>query len=191
MKRPHRLLEILAVIAAASITLQGAAPKGWFIAGSKPAEYDSGLDPSATHNNSPSAFLKAKSASIDGFGTLMQEFRADHYSGKRIRFSAFVKTADAQSAALWMRVDKGPSMVAFDNMQNRSIKGTSNWQKYDIVLDVPQDATEIFFGLLLTGGTGEAWISDAKIEVVGPEVLPTGAPAQTLPDEPTNLDFRE
>jgi hypothetical protein len=46
-------------------------------------------------------------------------------------------------------------------------------------------------GVLLTGGAGEVWISDAKIEVVGPEVLPTGAPPQTLPDEPRNLDFRE
>ena len=55
-------------------------------------------------------------------------------------------------------------MVAFDNMQNRSIKGTSGWQEYEVVLDVPQDA-----------------------KVVGPEVLPTGA--QTMPDEPTNFDF--
>lgn len=191
MKKLRWSLGICVVLAAYSTPLQAAAPKGWFIAGSKPAEYDSGLDPSAAHGNHPSAYLKAQSPSVDGFGTLMQEFRANHYAGKRIRFSAFVKTTDAQSAALWMRVDKGPNMVAFDNMQNRSIKGTSDWQKYDVVLDVPQDATGIFFGVLLTGGAGEVWISGAKIEVVGPEVLPTGASAQTLPDEPSNLDFRE
>jgi hypothetical protein len=169
--------------------LQATAPKGWFVAGSKPDEYESGLDPAAVHNHHLSAYLKAKSPSTDGFGTLMQNFRADHYLGKRVRFSAMVKTADAQWAGLWMRVDKGPNMVAFDNMQNRSIKGTSDWQKYDVVLDVPQDATGIFFGVLLSGGGGEVWISDAKIEVVGPEVLPTGSPA--MPDEPTNLDFHE
>jgi len=78
-------------------------------------------------------------------------------------------------------------MVAFDNTQNRSIKGTRGWQKYAVMLDVPQDANGIFFGVLLTGGGGEVWIRDAKIEVVGPEVLPTGA--QTMPDEPTNFDF--
>jgi len=95
-----------------------------------------------------------------------------------------VKTADAQWAGLWMRVDKGPNMVAFDNTQNRSIKGTRGWQKYAVVLDVPQDATGIFFGVLLTGSGGEIWIRDAKIEVVGPEALPIGA--QAVPDEPTN-----
>jgi len=45
-----------------------------------------------------------------GFGTLMQDFRADHYQGKRVRFSAFVKTEAAQDwAGLWMRVDKEPT----------------------------------------------------------------------------------
>src|SRR5215471_16702910 len=61
-------------------------------------------------------------------------------AGNRIttrRISAMVRTADAQWAGLWMRVDKGPNMVAFDNMQNRSIKGTSGWQEYEVVLDVP------------------------------------------------------
>src|SRR5450631_487339 len=45
-----------------------------------------------------------------GFGTLMQDFRADHYQGKRVRFSAFVKTEAAQDwAGQWKRVDKGPT----------------------------------------------------------------------------------
>ncbi len=36
-----------------------------------------------------------------------------------------------------MRVDKGPKMLAFDNMQDRPIKGASNWQRYAVVLEVP------------------------------------------------------
>jgi hypothetical protein len=191
MKRLRRSFGICVVLATYSTVLQAAAPKGWFVAGSKPAEYESGVDTTAARADHPSAFLKAKSASSDGFGTLMQDFRADHSAGKRVRFSAFVKTTNAQWAGLWMRVDEGAEMVAFDNMQNRPIKGSSDWQKYDVVLDVPQDATGIFLGVLLAGGAGEVWINDAKIEVVGSEVFPTGAPAQTLPEEPTNLDFRE
>ena len=35
-------------------------------------------------------------------------------------------------AGLWMRVDKGKDMVAFDNMQDRPIKGTTDWQRYYI-----------------------------------------------------------
>ena len=49
-------------------------------------------------------------------------------------------------AGLWMRVDgKEKTGIAFDNMANRSIKGTTDWKTYEVVLDVPDDAEEIFF----------------------------------------------
>ena len=82
----------------------------------------------------------------------MQNVQADHYLGKRVRFSAFVKTERAQEwAGLWMRVDKGTQTAAFDNMHDRPITASTNWQKYDVVLDVPEDATGISFGVLLSG----------------------------------------
>jgi len=180
-------LTTLVVLGAWSITLQAQAPKGWYVAGSKPADYETGIDASGAYNGHPSAFLKAKKPVVEGFGTLMQDFSAGHYAGKRVRFSAFLKTEGALDwAGLWMRVDKGSEQVAFDNMQNRSIKGTTNWQRYEVVLDVPQDATGIFFGVLL-GGSGEVWLNDAKFETVD-KTVPTTGRAQR-PEEPTNLDF--
>jgi hypothetical protein len=184
-------LRILALLAACSLALQAAAPKGWFVAGSKPTEYDSGIDTLATFNGHPSAYLKAKVPSVEGFGTLMQDFRADHYVGKRVRFSAFVKTERAQDwVGLWMRIDSGSQELAFDNMQDRSIKGTTEWKKYDVVLDVPQNATGIFFGVLLSG-TGTVWLSDAKFEIVGPDVPTTNGAVRLKPDEPMNLGFQD
>src|SRR5260370_1977613 len=87
-----RGLKIIVLLATCSIALQAAAPKGWFVAGSRPSEYESGIDELAAYNGHPSAYLKAKSPVVQGIGTLMQNFRADHYLGKRGRFSAFVKT---------------------------------------------------------------------------------------------------
>jgi len=181
-----------------SLVLQAAVPAGWIMAGSKPADYESGVDAQAVYNNHASAYLKSKSPVIDGFGTLMQDFSAEKYLGKRVRFSAFVKAEGVQDwAGLWMRVDKDSTdpvarTVAFDNMQNRAIKGTSDWQKYEVVLDVPQNAAGIYFGILLTG-TGAVWLNGVKIEVVGPDIPTTGkdlAP-KPLPDAPTNLDFEK
>jgi hypothetical protein len=184
-------LRIVVLLAACSLALQAAAPKGWFIAGSKPTEYESGIDTVAAYNGHPSAYLKAKVSSVEGFGTLMQDFRADHYLGKRVRFSAFVKTERAQDwAGLWMRVDKESKQLAFDNMEDRSIKGTTDWKQYDVVLDVPQDATGIFFGVLLSG-TGTVWLSEAKFEIVGPNVLTTNRVVQSRQDEPMNLGFED
>lgn len=170
-------------------SLQAAAPRGWFLAGSNPAAYDSGIDAQMPYNGHPSAYLKATATRVEGFGTLMQDFRADHYLGKRVRFSAFVKTENVQDwAGLWMRVDKGSQMLAFDNMENRPMKGTSDWQKYEVVLDVPQEASGMFFGVLLTG-QGTVWLNSAKIEVVDSNIPTTAASPQSKPDQPVNLNF--
>jgi len=195
MKHPGWKLNLglltLVTLTTFSIASYAAAPYGWFIAGSKPESYECGLDHSALHNDDPSAYLKANDSAVEGFGTLMQNFRADHYAGKRIRFSAFVKSAETQNwAGLWMRVDKAAKTVAFDNMHDRPIKGTSDWHKYDVVLDVPEDATGIYIGVLLNG-SGEVWLSDANIEVVGPDVSTTGEHIRLSADEPINLDFRQ
>jgi hypothetical protein len=77
---------------------------------------------------------------------LMQSVRAERYIGKKVRLSGLVKSQEVVSwAGLWMRVDKGKDMVVFDNMQDRPIKGTTDWQRYDMVLDVPPDSTGILW----------------------------------------------
>ena len=80
-----------------------------------------------------------------GFGALSQFIRADDYRGKRVRFSAYVKTHDVSAASsgagLWMRVDGNGGILAFDNMQNRPIMGTTDWKLVSVVLDVPNDAS--------------------------------------------------
>lgn len=174
-----------------TLALQAAAPTGWFLSGSKPASYEVGIDAQAAYNGHPSAYLKAKVADTGGFGTLSQAFRADKYAGKRLRLSAFAKSDGVvDGAGLWLRVDKDKDIVAMDNMQDRPIKGTTGWQKYELVLDVPQDATGIFFGVLLSG-QGTVWLNSAKFEVVGANVPTTGGKMGKLPDEPTNLDFEK
>jgi beta-lactamase regulating signal transducer with metallopeptidase domain len=162
------------------------APRGWVLAGTQPAHYLTGVDHKAMYQGRPSAYLKAKPAATEGFGTLMQSFSATPYAGKRVRFSAAVKSEDVNDwAGLWMRVDQGSTMLAFDNMGNRPIKGTTGWQNYQVVLDVPLDATGIAFGVLLSK-SGTVWLNNVKFESVGTHVPTTGAPLQ---EGPTNLDF--
>jgi len=121
----------------------------------------------------------------------MQDFTANRYAGKRIRFSANVKAEAVPSwAGLWLRVDKQSTSVAFDNMQDRPIAGTTGWQNYAVVLNVPQDATGIFFGILLTG-PGTVWLNGVKIEEVGSDIPTTGRSSTKRGDQPKNLDFTE
>jgi hypothetical protein len=182
-------LSVLSILLAWSLVFQAAVPRGWSLAGSKAADYESSIDREAEYNHHASVFLRAKKPTVDGFGTLMQQFRADTYQGKRVRFCGFVKAGGLQDwAGLWMRVDKGTQMVAFDNMQDRPITGTNGWQNYEVVLDVPQDATGIAFGILLKG-SGTVWLNHPQFEVVGNHIPTTGPGLHSSTLGPTNLDF--
>ena len=105
------------------------------------------MDPEQAFQGHASAFLKSKSPSVDGFGTLMQGVNAEQYKGNKARLSGLVKSEEVTGwAGLWMRVDKGTEQLAFDNMQKRPINGTTGWQRYYVVLDVPKDATGTHLG---------------------------------------------
>ena len=120
--------------------------------------------------------IKSVKSKIDGFGTLMKTVQSDLYKGKTVKLSGFVKTEKLKSwAGLWMRVDYYKAQVlAFDNMQNRGIKGTTDWMKYEVVLFVPTEATSISYGVLLSG-TGEIWFKDVNLEVVDDTTAETGS----------------
>jgi hypothetical protein len=174
------------LLAGCVLAVRANVPRGWHLVGSNPTEFEAGVDAGQTYQSRASAFLKSKQSSVEGFGTLMQTIQAEQYKGKKVRLSGLVKSQDvAEWAGLWMRVDQGKDVVAMDNMQDRAIKGTSGWQRYDVVLEVPKDATGISFGILLAGG-GEVWLNSTKFDVVAADV-----PVTTVPDKPVNLEFTE
>lgn len=176
---------------------RGGPPRDWFGGGEG---YERALDEAVKHGGKASGALKSTGEVENAFGTMMQAVNADQYKGKRLRMSAYVKSDGVEGwSGLWMRVDGADKTgLAFDNMMERPIKGKTDWTKYEIVLDVPDDAVEIDFGILLAG-KGTVWIDDLTFETVGKDVPTTGQPtatmdrqgerAQNLPGEPKNPDF--
>jgi hypothetical protein len=172
-------------------------PQGW---GGGGEGYELSRDDAEKHAGKASGCVRSTGDGADGFGTLTQGFRADGYRGKRLRMTAYVKTdAVERQSGLWMRIDgKEKTGLAFDNMMGRPAKGTTDWKKYEVVLDVPEQAEEIFFGFLVAG-KGRGWVDDIAFEVVDKDVPTTGLEVQPmdrdgeltkdLPKEPTNLDF--
>ena len=174
-------------------------PTGWFKAGSVPKSYDMGVDKGAGQNGGNAATIKSIDKKINGFGTLMQNCLPDNYLGKRVRMSGMVKTKDVSDwSGLWFRIDEKGSdkSLGFDNMhdgkKDRSIKGTTDWTKYEIVLDVPLNASNLAYGALLVG-TGQIWFDNIKFEVVDNSVPTTGEGKEALMPrkEPVNLDFEK
>ncbi|SRR5258708_7138409 len=87
-------------------------------------------------------------------------------------FQGWPKTVNASQASLWMRIDGEQRRLDFDNMNDRAVSGTNDWKLYSVVLDVPNDAKNIFFGVLLIG-KGQAWADDLTFEVVGRNIAVT------------------
>jgi hypothetical protein len=194
MKHTKTNLIILAcTLLSASLALGEEVPRGWFRAGSHPNDYEMSVDRSVAHSGKASACLKSIGPKPAGFGTLMQTFKAEMFRGKRVRMTGYVQSKGVTDwAGVWMRVDgqKGEPL-AFDNMQDRPIKGTSDWTRCQVVLEVPETAQEIALGLLLTG-PGRVWLDDLSFEVVGKEVPVTGpAPSKEAPSGPVNLNFED
>lgn len=112
-------------------------------------------------------------ASFDPLGGGRGEFAIVAYRlpvrrarGKRLRLSGWIRTEALMDgwAGLWMRVD-GPR-PQFDNMQSRGPRGTTDWTAASVEFDVPQDATYVYFGLVMHGN-GCAWFDDMRLELDG------------------------
>jgi hypothetical protein len=167
-----------ALVLSAGATVGGTAraadermPEGWYATGSHLQDYEIGVDEAVHRGGKGSGTLRSKDSYKEGFATLSQSIKADDYRGKRVRLTGYLKALDvAGNCGFWLRVD-GPDvlMLSFDNMMDRPVKGTADWTKCELVLDVPEDSVIIVFGLLI-GGRGQAWADDLKLEAVDRDV---------------------
>lgn len=185
MRRLKGLILALAVYSGAA----GAEPPlGWSVAGSAPTEYRYTTDRTVAVPGSAASAAIEGNVSAAGFGTLMQTISADDFRSGRVRLSVYLRTENAGRAQAWLRVDaRDGRVLAFDNMAGRAVVGSTDWRRYDVVLDVPADAARLAFGFLLRG-KGKVWADSFALEGTGTDVPVTAAPA-SLPSKPRNLGF--
>lgn len=169
------------------------APIGWSKNGSNPAAYDVGVDQFETWGGMPSAYVKSKaSAPEGGFAGMMQTTSAEAFKNQRVRLTGCVKTVEAKNGGhLWLRVDgSGKSgSLGYDDMNSRAPKGTTDWQEFSLVLDVPDHASSLNYGFFVQG-TGKMWVNGLTIQPVGSDVPSTNiSSAGQLPKAPVNLGF--
>lgn len=162
----------------------------WHRAGKHSERYSVAIDRGGALSTAGAKTIMAGTgAEQDGaFGTIMQTIDSEHYVGQRVRFSAMVKVRAVEGkTGLWMRADSGGRPIAFDNMQDRSLRGTQDWQRQEVVLEIPTQAEAIAFGVLQSG-SGQSWMDDIRFEIVDDSVATTGrsmdSPKADLPTEP-------
>ena len=167
---------------------------GWRGSGVGPrANFDFGTEQVEGIPIRTSAFIASKMPNPVGFEDLMQGISPEAYRGKRVRLSAWMKSLDAANAQLWMKVE-GPDgkPLSFDNMDSRPLVGTTGWKRYAIVLDVPPESVNIYYGFFLNGADkpGKVWATDFRLEPVGNDVAVTHSHGE-MPKAPENMNFNQ
>lgn len=163
-------------------------PRGWYRTSTvDPALYTSGPDP-----REGGALHIESTADAETIGrraaALGQTILPDDFRGRLVRLTAELKGEGcARAATIWMRIDSGEpgKWLRFDNLIDRDgvgpLTGTFDWMGRDIVLDVPDEAQRIVFGILLQG-TGRMWARG--IEISG---APPGTSRTDYPRRPSGL----
>jgi hypothetical protein len=89
-------------------------------------------------------------------------------------------------ASIFVRIHHVDIVIA-DWYGENQFRGTNSWSRQAIVFDMPRDATELTFGVLLQG-RGVVWADDFQLEVVDASE-PLAAKAMTLGRGPVGLTF--
>ncbi|MFT3826268.1 MAG: S41 family peptidase [Chitinophagaceae bacterium] len=112
------------------------------------------------------------------------------FGGKKLVLTGYVKTVDVTGyAGLWMRVDGRQGMFSVDNMEDRGIKGTSDWKKYTITLNYDEEeATQVYLGGVLVGG-GKMWIDNLELTIDGTPIAQAPPKKQTIYKGRTDTAF--
>jgi len=165
-------------------------PEGWLKAGSVPADYKMGVDVNINFDGGKSAFIEADNTDSSGFGTLMQNASVEDYLGKRVQLTIYIKALDVTGwTGAWFRIDgEQVKPLAFDNMSNRAITDTTEWTKYTMVLDIPNNATNMAYGVLLNGN-GKVWFDNLSFEIVDNNTPVTDFYASKNQKKTKNLSF--
>lgn len=125
-------------------------------------KYIFSLDSTIIKNGKYAAIIQSKAKNPD-FGYLT--YTIPHsFSGKKITLSGYIKTENVKngSAGLWIRIDPA---IAYADMSKNGIKGTKDWAKYEISMDLnPEKTTQILVGGMLIG-EGKMWLDGLQVSV--------------------------
>jgi C-terminal processing protease CtpA/Prc len=160
-------------------------------AGDAPGGWDGGppgtifADDKIFHGGRRSARLERHPGSPNNFSTITKSVPMD-FSGSTIELRGFLRTEDVTGfVGLWMREDGESPALAFDNMEARQLKGTTDWKEYSISLPLDPDGRHLVFGVIVEG-TGKAWADDLQLLVDGKPVW--DAPRFDRPKTALDLD---
>jgi hypothetical protein len=142
-------------------------PQGWFsIQHAGDLSYTFRLDATQAHGGARS--VRVDNVGPEPFGAIYQQVEAIAQRGRRVRFSAWLRTEDARGsftgggAVLMLQAMQSGAPLAWNHMKESPVGGTTAWTRYAIELDVPAAADRLEVGAMLHG-PGRLWLDDAEL----------------------------
>lgn len=133
--------------------------------------YETRGDTMQVYSGNRSALIRAREDSKDQeFGSMAFKIPAN-YEADQITLNGYMKFENVENGfvGLMLRLDGAVGSRSFDNMQNKNIHGTKNWEKYTITLPYSDETTQIWVGMLLTG-SGTAWFDKFEVLLDGEDI---------------------
>jgi RNA polymerase sigma factor (sigma-70 family) len=147
-------------------------PAAVFVLNTRPDEFDLDTDAAVHHVSDASHRLHSETTNWGrGAQGLCGVDLPSRFLGKRIRFSAYVKS---ENLVNWgglglFALAPGQRIVISDDMGDRPLTGTTDWKQLTIVCDLPRETASLLVGLNMHG-KGTLWMDGAQIEIVDKNV---------------------
>lgn len=140
---------------------------GWLRGGSYPEGYHMSIVEDNAMEGRRCAYLDGRNEEQSGFGTLTQSISAAPYRNSRIRVSCWLRTEDAIVTGIRLLVTDSSGVDLASG--GTTLSGTHDWQGQEVVLDVPNLAESITYGVDFNG-PGEVWADGFVVKRVGQNV---------------------
>lgn len=93
----------------------------------------------------------------------------NNYAGKKITLSGYIKTENITDGYAGLGIQLNPQGT-YKNMQQNGVTGTTDWQKYEITLDMdPAKTKQIIIGGLFAG-KGKMWLDNLHVTIDGKDI---------------------
>jgi hypothetical protein len=142
-----------------------------------PGTCETGIDNQKSMDGKRVYSVRCTNSNLASYGGVRQTFDTAQFRGKRVRVSGWLMASGIEAvnipqfaavpaeAGLWVAVGSASKGFRMDHMENRTIKGSTDWVQRDFVVDIPEDNNNVMVGFWVQG-KGQIWARDLSIEEV-------------------------
>jgi len=169
--------------------------------------FDIEVDPQTLYQGQPSLHIKFREIDLSSPQTLTgstvelrhEGFLADAYRGKRVRMVTYCKTSEVKGAHFKLHVNESDLSADSElrwkpphwrRAETLPIEGTGDWQRQEVVMEIPQNAKRITISFSMRG-KGSIWFSGMQFTVVDESVPRSHFEISPSPSQPQNIDFQQ